>query len=49
VEKIIIPNDVGILGDVNDWGRRNYPKLWADLMEALKRKEIDGEVLNGHC
>lgn len=31
-----MPNDVAILGDVDDWGRRDYPKLWAKLIEAIQ-------------
>ncbi|GHJ88885.1 hypothetical protein NliqN6_5287, partial [Naganishia liquefaciens] len=34
--KRITPNDVAVLGDVDDWGRRDYPKLWANLMQAIQ-------------
>ncbi|KAJ9119146.1 hypothetical protein QFC22_003637 [Naganishia vaughanmartiniae] len=48
----IIPNDVAILGTVNNWGRRGYRELWADLMTAIKESPAEWgyEVspLNGH-
>lgn len=34
-----MPNDVAILGDVDDWGRRDYPKLWAKLIEAIQGED----------
>lgn len=41
--KQIIPNDVAILGDVKSDGRRNYAKLWRDLIAAI-RGESDRPV-----
>jgi hypothetical protein len=41
--KQIIPNDVAILGDVKSDGRRNYAKLWKDLIAAI-RGESDRPV-----
>ncbi|KAJ9103198.1 hypothetical protein QFC21_002621 [Naganishia friedmannii] len=48
----IIPNDVAILGSVNNDGRRGYRELWADLMTAIGESPTEWgyeiSPLNGH-